>query len=225
MDAAIDWVVSGGRYALSFDGVDGQIRAGQTSFLFDSPFTISLWFRQASVDGNRSLFSNYRFDTIGSVSNHGCFVELVNTGTMRFTYRNNGTNIFDIITVATYPLGIWNSLIARYDGATATLLVNSVVVGTASASSFTSITGRELLIGALDPFTGTAGLTRFFNGQLDDVRLYSRPLNLTEMRLLATRRGIAYERRKRKQVFFNAAFFNPAWARNSNVIISPVGAA
>jgi hypothetical protein len=49
-----------------------------------------------------------------------------------------------------------------------------------------TLTGTHLRIGAnpTDAFT---------DGQIDDVRLYGRALHSSEIRLLASRRGIAYE--------------------------------
>lgn len=63
-----------------------------------------------------------------------------------------------------------------------------------------------------------------FAGQLDDYRAYNRYLSEYEIRLLASEPGIGL-RPERRPVFFGAELFNPSWARNSNVIISPVGAA
>lgn len=61
-------------------------------------------------------------------------------------------------------------------------------------------------------------------GQIDDVRIYNRLLTQQEIRLLASEPGIGL-RPERTSVFFGAQLFNAAWARNSNMILSPVGAA
>jgi len=77
-------------------------------------------------------------------------------------------------------------------------------------------------IGRSGAYVGPGGT--YFSGQLDDQRLYSRVLSPQEIRLLAQEPGIGL-RPERTSVFFGAQLFNAAWARNSNVILSPVGAA
>jgi hypothetical protein len=48
----------------------------------------------------------------------------------------------------------------------------------------------------------------FLNGQIDDLRLYSRILSAQEIRLLASRRGIAYEMAPRRRSSVQVAAFN-----------------
>lgn len=52
----------------------------------------------------------------------------------------------------------------------------------------------------------------------DGIRIYSRVLDASELRLLASRRGIAYESHRRPPRYI-ASGFNPAWALNRTRII------
>jgi hypothetical protein len=54
MDAATDWVVDGGRYALDFDSSNDFVSAGTTQYLFlNRPFSLSWWER---VTANTNTF-------------------------------------------------------------------------------------------------------------------------------------------------------------------------
>jgi len=53
--------------------------------------------------------------------------------------------------------------------------------------------------------------------QWDDVAVYNRGLTAGEIRLLATRRGIAYE--ARRDIVFGSSGFSAYWARRNSQII------
>ena len=112
----------------------------------------------------------------------------------------------------------WTHLAVTRNATSLRLFVDGLETASTSAVGFQGGGTQPLRLAFLP--------TNFYAScQLDDIRVMNRNMSNSEIRLLASRRGIAYERRKRRSVFFNAEFFNPAWARNSNVIISPVGAA
>jgi hypothetical protein len=61
-----------------------------------------------------------------------------------------------------------------------------------------------------------------FSGQLDDIRIYNRALSANEIRLLAARRGIAYELAPRKRIYSIPAVpggFQPYWATQRSQMI------
>ena len=211
MDAATDWVVSGGRYALDFDGVDDIVDVGvRGGDLTETiPFSVSMWALARATAQNDGLISR---DQSGPFAfavrfNGGAEITLLTDG-VNFTGPTITTNVWFHLAVVLAP-----SLRQFY--------LNGRLTHETTAAYTVTANSDVLRIGC--DFNPAAD--RCWNGLIDDVRIYNRPLNSNEARLLATRRGIAYERRKRNQVYFDAAFFNPAWARNSNVILSPVGAA
>jgi hypothetical protein len=76
------------------------------------------------------------------------------------------------------PLNQWVFVAGTYDGTTANAYVNGAVVGTNSISgtSYTGYGGADVLVG------GTAGsYTSYFNGMMDDVRIYNRALSAPEL--------------------------------------------
>ena len=221
MDAATDWVVSGGRYALDFDGSNDYVSAGNMPNLgsiFD--LTISFFLNVQASTAYFPIIEKYQ----GAVTSNGFLIYGVSGSGFEFAGREN---------VATYlrsgysgasdiQIGTWVHLVGRKRATEWSIWVNGVMKNSQTLGTGTTSvnnTTRPFLIG------GSTTDAAYSACLLDDVRLYSRAISHSEIRLLAIRRGIAYERRKRRSVYFNAAFFNPAWARNSNVILSPVGAA
>lgn len=213
MDAATDWVVSGGRYALDFDGVDDNIIAtgnatnGEGSNLGGlSEITLVLWARRNA--SNRQVIA--ATDTL--VGFNTVNIAIWSDGNVYF----QNSNFFPSISYSGTEWNCWvhvlrNSRILGYR--------NGVSVLDAAGPSTVATQGGGYTIGFYRPTSA------YSTGQVAEFRVYNRGLSVAEIKLLGNRPGIAYERRKRRSVFFNAAFFNPAWARNSNVIISPVGAA
>ena len=211
MDAATDWVVSGGRYGLDLDGSNDFINLGVSRISGSEHRSVSLWARfyvVASGGVNRIVYSS------GNTASAGTQFEFGQSGI------GGGWYFQGFSTNATFTAGDTNlhHHCLTYNGATLQWWIDGVSIGTASLSLNTD--GSVHNIGRDIVFNSS-----YFQGFVDDLRIYNRVLPQHQIRLLASRRGIAYERRKRKQVYFGAAFFNPAWARNSNVLLSPVGAA
>ena len=74
------------------------------------------------------------------------------------------------------PLNAWTHLSATYDGAVVRLYVNGVAAGTLSiAGSLTASNRGPLQIG------GNNVWGEWFQGQIDDVRIYNRALTASEL--------------------------------------------
>jgi len=224
MDAATDWVVSGGRYALDFDGTNDYAAISRGVAVTSSVVSLSCWIRipdlSASMTFPRLIDISDGTNSVQVVLDLG-FGGSDQLVTKHSQYQSGiaGSQWGFLPAVDT-----WEHLCVVFSGiASTTSVYRNGILHSASANSNVgaSVAANEIVIGARRDLNSVT----FWQGMLDDLRLYNRSPSLTEIRLLAIRRGIAYERRKRKQVYFNAAFFNPAWARNSNVILSPVGAA
>lgn len=99
--------------------------------------------------------------------------------------------------------------------------LDGILTGTTGSvpTTLLSDSGQVFLLG--DANIATDQIT---NADFDDTRVYSRALTQQELRLVASEPAVGL-RPERTSVFFGAQLFNAAWARNSNVIISPVGAA
>jgi len=169
-----------GKYgsALKFDGVDDYATSTNSfpnTYDFNGSFSVSFWFNQDTLITTKTMISNWMFGSVGGVSNHGMFIETNGIGGLRFVYRNNGSNVFGFVITDGYSANKWNHVEAVYDpslpSANAKIYLNGTQGNnTANATAIFAITGRSLAIGSLSP---AEGYGRFFNGSIDDVRIYN----------------------------------------------------
>lgn len=73
----------------------------------------------------------------------------------------------------------WHHIAATYDGVTQTLYVDGTLAAVASKTGSIAVNSNHVFIGSAD------GTTRFFDGWLDDVRVYNRILRGSEIESLA----------------------------------------
>jgi DhnA family fructose-bisphosphate aldolase class Ia len=81
------------------------------------------------------------------------------------------------------------------DGSTYKVYLNGSLVGSKTAAVSPITSANKLVLGV--DFTFVSG--RNFNGQMLDVRIYHRVVSENEIRILASRRGIAYELAPRRR--------------------------
>jgi len=58
-----------------------------------------------------------------------------------------------------------------------------------------------------------------WNGLIDDFRVYNRAITQSEISLLATRRGIAYERTRAVRAFISSGSPPPTTNRRNNLLV------
>ncbi len=73
------------------------------------------------------------------------------------------------------PVGAWTHVAMTYDGTILRLFVNGVQASTAAADGPIETSNNPLWIG------GNQLYGEFFNGLIDDARVYNRPLSATEL--------------------------------------------
>lgn len=202
MDARTDWVASQGRYALDFDGSNDYVSLATNITVY--PFSVSAWWYPTDM----TVFS-----TIFAIS--------AATGADRrwtMEMRNNTESNFLALTAQSAPtysqtnstascvVNTWQHCVAVFTSATSRTIY---LRGGNSATGTTSVTPAGIdttAIGRLVNGTSPSGVN-YAKGQIDDVMLFDRPLTANEIRLLSSRRGIAYEmaprRRSSSAVQFN----------------------
>ena len=179
------WENSGGRQALSFDGVDDRV---QTQSATRPAFcTLSVW-----------AYINYAgSDTFARVIEHG----INNSITLCLNKTNNPLEIVlqvgdantSISAIIDFDQLIHITATVTGNGGATQLFVNGAL-RSSFASSTSSSTVAKWFIGGEE----TAPTLTSISGLIDDVRIYSRVLSPNEIRLLAQRPGIAYELAPRK---------------------------
>jgi hypothetical protein len=148
------------------------------STLIGSAYTISIWIRTGPTTSSVLSFvaqpasptTIYNVVSLFVAADGNILFETSPTGTSYEYAQTTGLNV----------RAAWHHVAATYDGATKQLFVDGVLGDAAVASSITN--GDLLSIGA-DVDNGTP--TLYFDGQLDELRIYPRVLTAAEIAVLA----------------------------------------
>jgi uncharacterized repeat protein (TIGR01451 family) len=165
---------SGG--ALSFNGNAYVDLGNNASMNFSGAVTISAWINpQSVVAANDILSHGYSASPIQAVFMH-IYQGRYEVGSQ----INNGTAFVAAAAVPAGDIGTFVHLAGVYDGSTWTLYRNGVAVATTPSGAVSTTVNANWAIGARG-----GGGSQFFNGVIDEVRLYQRALSAAEIGLLA----------------------------------------
>jgi hypothetical protein len=196
MDAATDWVSSNG-VALDFDGSDDFVDNNPwTTNIGTGNFSVSAWVKTSSAT-RQAILAAYDGDS----PDQGMIFDILNTGKVRCSAigPNSATNLIFSDGNTSVDTGAWVHVCGVRTSSAMAIYVNGKL-DTASTTSLgnpnVSITGSH----RIGLTRSDAGYSAPFNGQIDDVRVYTRALTPSEIRLLASKRGIGL--RSQKQTMF-----------------------
>lgn len=171
------WVTGQIGSALDFDGTDDTANVTyDTAFTSSNALTYSFWAKPdlnegigilGALNGENGSAYNYV-----SIDNDGA---QVGTPLLRFTRNIGGTT--DRSVQFTYPVSTWFHYVYTYDGASERVYINGSKSGEwAQTGSFASNTEFGLVLGRQ---YSTA--VNYYNGALDEVRMYNRALSADEI--------------------------------------------
>jgi len=199
MDAGSDWVVSQGRYALDFDGVNDKVQFGTTRLPSGgSARTIAVWVYQTS-------YSNYVVPfSFGGLTALNAFGVIIAGAGGYVPGMINGNLVLELNErtiwsgISTVPLNKWSHL-SVVCPSSAINVVQLYIDGFSASVSFNNPAGT-LNTTAVNPMMG-AYLDNWYSqpALFADLQVYNRALSPSEIRLLASRRGIAYEMAPRRR--------------------------
>jgi hypothetical protein len=181
MDPSSDWVASGNGVALDFDGVNDYVTCRIT---VTYPLTISIWALSRTTTA-RSII-----EVSPQSANDGWGVQVNNTTALAYGATNG---------VASTGVAIrqseWNHYAYTCTSSTSRLLYVNCISGVVETTNRTPAAITTVLFAASYNY----GAYSSASCQIDDVRIYGRVITSAEIKLLSTRRAIAYEN-KRKRV-------------------------
>ena len=160
---------SGGKngYAISFDGTNDAASTAENVIAAPSAYTISCWFKGDAFDGSWQQPMGLMQTSIGHLL-------IVKTGTYIAYHIPSGGGWGVNVTVSeTLSDDTWYLYTQTWDGSTMTLYINADSKGTASSAS--------ILAGDYEMDVGLFSYTYFFDGLVDDVRLYNVSLSGSEV--------------------------------------------
>lgn len=192
-----DWVSGQYGRALDFDGSNDYVTTADSTFDFTDKFSIAFW---CNIRGGRIPIAKgdagnngYNFDFGGFTANQIEFLVIASSG----NYISRGF---------ANPGG-WTHVVGMFDSSISgtgrnMLFINGIQrAGTVvSAGTVTSVatSNGNLTFGNTFELIGAVA----FNGQLDDIRAYSRVLTEPEIRLLASRPGIGLRQESHRNTFY-----------------------
>lgn len=214
------WAISGGN-SLSFDGLDDAVVIPNSPWLNNQSGAISTWVKFA---GNGSGGARSPLVSLGETSAPAvvvCALRKQDTKNV-FQYRiiNSATSVNNEVDGSTViSNGIWYHVAIISSGLAYSLFVNG------AEESLTLATGANNgdWIGDLNLSTTTQRFgSQFFqsslfsasNAQLDDIRIYNRALTPSEIKLLASKRGIGLQPRPRHYTYYQF----PAGAKRRRIL-------
>jgi len=164
---------SQGRYgnALDFDGINDWVDAGNSSSLdVNNSFSIEMWMKRRARSASFVELLRRGSGDAYSLYNYANSEDMV----VRF---EDTTSVHHLGAIVSVPTGVWNHVVGLYDGQYLLFYLNGVLASNASVGSYAVMPGsNSLVIGRDDPQAG-----RFFNGTIDEVRVYNRSLSSAEV--------------------------------------------
>jgi hypothetical protein len=168
-------------YSMDFDNTDDSISFGNPALLDfsgEEPFSVSLWAKLASDDTGTVIG---QYDT----SNNASWEVMYNSAFDWFEFSVSLDGTTSDVTIAcspsgAAPFGSWYFITGVYDAANNVIKCNTNASTFVSRSDATTLfdSSANLLIGNR---TGTAN---YYNGQIDDIKIYNYPLTATQVKTL-----------------------------------------
>jgi hypothetical protein len=172
----------GGQRAYSFNGTNQDINLGNLGGFAN--WTCSAWVRPDVVNANQPVVSQW-LSTTGNRSLIG--PQLMSDGGIRAIISIDGdSNNVSTTSTGSLSASTWYHMAASHDGTTLRVYLDGVEIQTAAAGTArNAASAGNWRIGNLDGTT-----TQFYDGLIDDVRIYDRALTAAEINHLATGRGV-----------------------------------
>lgn len=166
--------VSAGKFgnARGFNGSSSYVSVADNSALAPSTISLSVWVNPTALPGSGAQMGLVdKRDDAGTGSGWALVLNN-NAGTQQIVWETASSG--NMAVNNTLPTGSWSHIVVTQTGTTATMYVNGTQVGTLSSQTAPSEAAFPLLLGKEQGGS-------YFNGLLDEVRVYSRMLSTNEI--------------------------------------------
>jgi hypothetical protein len=159
--------------ALSFDGVDDSVTIADAAVLdLSTGMTLEAWVNPRALSGWRTVLMKESGDGLA----YGLYAH-DNAPRPAGYVRVAGSGADAAASGSTaLPLDTWTHLAATFDGTHVRLYVNGALVATQPAAGRLLVTAQPLRIGS------NLVWGEYFNGRVDEIRVYNRALSAAEIR-------------------------------------------
>ncbi|RLD26423.1 MAG: hypothetical protein DRI75_11750, partial [Bacteroidetes bacterium] len=158
--------------AIDFDGIDDNITFND-NYDFSGAFSMELWIKPSSLTGTQSIISKRDANSLTS----GYDLKLVNS-TLSFNWNSSGS------LSSPYSLGSnkWYHIAVTFDNTTYRLYIDGVEVNS-TGGVIPTANSLDCIIGAMDQsITSPFNPVNYFNGWLDELRIWNVGLTATQIR-------------------------------------------
>ncbi|MBA2533357.1 MAG: LamG domain-containing protein [Nocardioidaceae bacterium] len=173
-------------YALKLRGQNHQFVDVPRSPVLDvDRYTLAAWVRYTGVEND---LTRGRWEVLEKAASY--WMNVRTDGHVRvggFFGGCSGPGVWQYLdSTATVVVGRWTHLAATYNGATLRVYVDGLLAGSKAVTGRTCVSGEPLAVGAKNnPSKGL--LEAFWDGRLDEVRIYDHALTASEVGQLAAR--------------------------------------
>jgi prepilin-type N-terminal cleavage/methylation domain-containing protein len=158
-----------GSWAGAFDGTSTYVSTVSSFIGQPIAFSVSMWINLATTQTMRTIFSNY------GPSGSGWVVGINDSGSNHIKFYLGSANL---VSNSTLNNGAWYNVVATYVGGNAMLYINGVVDATSTATINYAGSPYSPNFGKL------SNSQQYFNGLIDDIRIYNRALSAAEITAL-----------------------------------------
>ncbi len=169
-----------GSYALNFNGSNSFVEVLNSALLVPSTISISLWFKASSSQVTHADLLDKGHGS-GSTPYYGGYVfQYDGDGSSISTIYGNGSNFYGASTGMNDKDNQWHHLVAVLGASEISVYQDGFLISKTAGAGPLVQNDANLYFGR----HRTVG--RYFNGALDDIRIYSGALTQTEVSTLAT---------------------------------------
>ena len=172
---------NGGTRAYSFDKVDDYINTGN-SVSPTSGISMCAWVNLDTFPASGVVSTVIEKRYIGGIEP---FTLNFRDPTNIRAYYYDGT-IHGVSTAHSMSTGTWYHIAGTFDGSTWKVYKDGSLLSSVADSTTLTTSSENVLIGAS---TIVNSVTRFFDGLMDDIRIFDRALSTSEITALASKRG------------------------------------
>ncbi|WP_310560128.1 choice-of-anchor D domain-containing protein [Flavobacterium sp.] len=155
---------------INFDGINDYLDSGKVLDL-NTSFTVSAWVKSSAI--NKTILSKRDKDFTA-----GYDLSINSVGKVEMSWINGAKQ--SITSTMVLPQGIWHNVGVTYDGATARLYIDGVEDASVALLNVPANPTLSFLIAAADGIA--ANTTSFFNGNIDEVRVWKVALSEKQLR-------------------------------------------
>ena len=154
---------------INFNGINNYIDFGN-SFNLTASFSLEAWVLQKTTVATGTIISKRDFNS-GNL--RGYHLVLL-SGKPNFSwYNNSGVVVLNITSPYAISNNIWHHIAATYDGSTAKIFIDGVQVVSGTPSSPPVAGIQNFLIGAMFDSSTPTNPKNYFNGYIDEVRVWN----------------------------------------------------